>query len=273
MVGVLDIEIEQLDVKAAFLQGELEEQFFMPQAEGFFVFGKEDHVCLLKKSLYGLKQQPRQRYKRFDAFMISHGYARNSCDNCVYFRQISNGSLIYLLLFVNDMLIVAKNSAEINMLKDQLNGEFEMKDLGNGKKILGMEICRDRKAGISYLSQKKYIEKVLKCLCMENYKSVSILLASHFRLNAEMSQKTEEERENMSRVPYPSAVVSLMYTMVCTRHDLAHAVNPRKTHWQAVKQILRYLRGIDVCLIYDTSKITSGIVDYTYSDYGGDLVK
>ena len=76
--------------------------------------GKEDHVCLLKKSLYGLKQSPRQWYKRFDTFMIGHGYSRSDCDSCVYHRKLSDGSFVYLLLYVDDMLIAAKNLVEVN---------------------------------------------------------------------------------------------------------------------------------------------------------------
>ena len=96
-----------------------------------------------KKSLYGLKQSPRQWYKRFDTFMIGHGYSRSDYDSCVYHRKLSDGFFVYLLLYVDDMLIAPKNLVEVNKLKTLLSGEFEMKDLGAAKKILGMEIHRD----------------------------------------------------------------------------------------------------------------------------------
>ena len=83
IVTMNDLELEQLDVKTAFLHGELEEDIYMQQPEGFIVSEKEDYVCLLKKSLYGLKQSPRQWYKRFDSFMTSHDFKRSSFDNCV----------------------------------------------------------------------------------------------------------------------------------------------------------------------------------------------
>ena len=173
MVSALDLEIEQLDVKTAFLHGNLEEQIYMSQLEGFLDSGKEDHVCLLKKSLYGLKQSPRQWYKRFDAFMLSHEFVWNPFDNCVYSRKLSDGSLVYLLLYVDDMLIIAKIKAEIDSLKTLLSNEFEMKDLGAVKRILGMEIWRDKRAGLLYVSQQKYIEKVLQSFQMKNCKIVS----------------------------------------------------------------------------------------------------
>jgi hypothetical protein len=153
IVAMHDYELEQLDAKTAFLHGELEEVIYMDQPEGFVVPGKENLVCRLNKSLYGLKQSPRQWYRRFDSFMISHGFKRSDYDSCVYLK-IVNGSTIYLLLYVDDMLIAAKDKSEIAKLKAQLNLEFEMKDLGAAKKILGVEIIRDRKSGMLYLSQR-----------------------------------------------------------------------------------------------------------------------
>ena len=280
LVAMHDLELEQLDVKTAFLHGELEEQIYMHQPEGFVIEDKEDHVCLLKKSLYGLKQSPRQWYKRFDSVMASFGYSRCQYDCCVYFRKFSNGSFIYLLLYVDDMLIAAKDRNEVNRLKEQLSSEFEMKDLGATRKILGMEIKRDRKAGKLWLSQQKYTEKVLNRFGMKDAKPVTTPLASHFRLSTARSYKTDEEVEYMSRVPYSSAVGSIMYAMVCTRPDISQAVSvvsrylscPGKAHWEAVKWILRYLKGTSgVCLEFGRNGDSlSGYVD---SDYAGDLDK
>jgi hypothetical protein len=150
LVGMHDYELEQLDVKTAFLHGDLEEDINMDQPEGFVVPGKEDYVCKLKKSLYGLKQSPRQWYKSLDSFMLSNGFQRSQYDSCVYLKFV-NESPTYLLLYV-DMLIAAKSMKKIVALKAQLSSEFDMKDLGAAKKILGMEIVRDRKSGLLYLS-------------------------------------------------------------------------------------------------------------------------
>ena len=147
-----DYELQQLDVKTTFLHGELEEDIYMQQPEGFTPSGKDDSICLLKRSLYSMKQSPRQWYKRFDSFMISHDFKRSSFDSCVYFKQCNNESFLYLLLYVDDMLIAAKSKEEIRIVKAQLNNEFEMKGLGASKKILGMEILRDRVAGRLSLS-------------------------------------------------------------------------------------------------------------------------
>ncbi|OMO73383.1 Integrase, catalytic core [Corchorus capsularis] len=281
MVSTLDLYLEQLDVKTAFLHGNLEEQIYMSQPEGFIDSENEDHVCLLQKFLYGLKQSPRQWYKRFDSFMVSHDFARNQYDNCVYSKKLSDGSYIYLLLYVDDMLIAAKDLAEINSLKALLSSEFEMKDLGAAKKILGMEIWRDRKVGLLYVSQQKYIEKVLQSFQMDKAKPVSTPLAAHFKLDASALPSSNDEVNCMSIIPYSSAVGSLMYAMVCTRPDLAHAVsvisrfmsNPGKTHWEAVKWIMRYLNGTkNVCLVYGSDG-NSGLIGYVDSDYAGDFIK
>ena len=108
IVAIHNLELEQLDVKTAFLHGELEEEIYMDQSKGFIVPGKENYVCKLKKSLYGLKQSPRQWYKRFDSFMLLHGFKRSEYDSCVYIK-IVDGSPIYLLLYVDGMLIAAKS--------------------------------------------------------------------------------------------------------------------------------------------------------------------
>uniref|UniRef100_A0A2N9I2Y6 CCHC-type domain-containing protein n=1 Tax=Fagus sylvatica TaxID=28930 RepID=A0A2N9I2Y6_FAGSY len=225
LVADQDLELEQLDVKTAFLHGNLEEEIFMEQPEGFKQPGTENLVCRLKKSLYGLKQSPRQWYKRFDSYMIQIGYTRCEYDCCVYVRILEDGSYIFLLLYVDDMLIAAKSMCEVNRLKSLLHKEFEMKDLGAAKKILGMEIRRDREARKLWLSQKNYIRKVLEKFSMLDAKPVSTPLANHFRLSGSQCPKNEEEIENMSKVPYASAVGCLMYAMVCTRPDLAHAVS------------------------------------------------
>ena len=135
-----------------------------------------------------------------------------------------------------------------------------MKDLGAAKKILGMRIIRDKANGTLKLSQSEYVKKVLNRFNMNEAKLVSTPLGSHFKLSKEQSPKTEEERDHMSKVPYASTIVSLMYAMVCTRPYIAHAVGvvsrfmsrPGKQHWEVVKWILRYLRGSTYTCLYFT---------------------
>ena len=141
----LNLEVEQLDVKIAFLHDDLEEEIYMQQPEGFEVKGKENLVCKLKKSLYGLKQALRQWYKKFDSFMMSHGYNRTSSDHCVFTKKFYDDDFIILLLYVDDMLIIGHDSSKIDRLKKELSKSFAMKDLGSVKQILSMKISHDRK--------------------------------------------------------------------------------------------------------------------------------
>ena len=277
IVAAEDLHLEQLDVKTAFLHGDLDEEIYIQQPEGFSVKGKEKLVCKLQKSLYGLKQAPRQWYKKFDGFMQMNGYYKCNADHCCYFKRFQSGYII-LLLYVDDMLVAGSDMDEIRRLKKQLSSEFDMKDLGAAKQILGMRINRDKSKGTLELSQTEYIGRVLKRFNMSDAKAVSTPLASHFRLSKEQSPKTNEEESFMAKVPYASAIGSLMYAMVCTRPDIAHAVgavsrfmtNPGKLHWEAVKWILRYLRGTtDKCLCFGRGELRlQGFVD---SDFAAEV--
>jgi len=141
----LNLEIEQLDVKTAFLHGNLEEEIYMEQSEVFEVKGKEHIVCKLRKSLYGFKQVSRQWYMKYESFMEEHGYGKTNFDSCVFMKRFSVNDFLILLFYVDDMLIGGHDAKKIKSLKNELNKVFAMKDLGSAKQILGMRITRDRK--------------------------------------------------------------------------------------------------------------------------------
>ena len=155
LVAALDLECEHLDVKTTFLHGELEEEIYMEQSEGFKEKGKENLVCKLKKSLYGLKQVPHQWYRKFDSFMLEHDFKMLESDHCVYIKKDDQGKYNILLLYVDDMLIVGHDKNMISQLKKELSKQFEMKDLGPAQHILGMKIMRDRKKEKLWLSSRK----------------------------------------------------------------------------------------------------------------------
>jgi hypothetical protein len=194
--------------------------------------------------------------------------------------SLDDDSFIFLLLYVDDMLIATNSIVEVNKLKVLLSKEFDMKDLGAARKILEMEICRDRDAKKLWLSQADYVKKVLERFSMENAKLVSTHLANHFRLSTSQCPKTIEEIEDMSKVLYASTVGCLMYDMICTRPDLAHAMsmvskymtNLGKQHWNAVKWIFRYLKGTtDYGITFAKQKSDLSVVGYVDADYAGDL--
>ena len=148
--------------------------------------GKENLVCKLHKSLYGLKQALRQWYKKFNEFMRSSGFNRCDKDHCCYIKKYTN-SYVILVMYVDDMLIAKSSMAEINRLKQQLAENFEMKDLGPAKQILGMRILRNRSEGILKLSQEKYIHKLLDRFYLEDSKIRNTPLGSHLKFSKKQS--------------------------------------------------------------------------------------
>ena len=154
LAAVHDLKIHQMDVKT----GELEEEIYMEQPEGFIVPGKEKKVCKLVKSLYGLKQAPKQWHAKFDQIMLANGFKINEYDKCVYIKNVMNHEVI-ICLYVDDMLIMSKEIDDINATKHMLSSKFDMKDLGVADLILGVMIIKNSQ-GLA-LSQSHYIEKVL----------------------------------------------------------------------------------------------------------------
>jgi hypothetical protein len=203
--------------------------------------------------------------------------------HCIYLKRFPNGSFVYLLLYIDDMLIASHDKSLIVELKAQLSHEFDMKYLGLAKKILGMEIQHDRHVGTLFLSQKSYIEKVLEKYNLNNCKSVATPFASHFKLSLRQCPVTKDEKEHMSYISYSNAVGNLMYVMIYTRPNSAHAVsvvsrfihNPGKEHWNAVKWILRYLKGTShFGLLFDKHSVKEiGVMGFVDSDFAGDLDK
>jgi len=142
-----------MDVKSTFLHGKLDETIYMKQPIGFVKKDNEQKVCLLNRSLYGLKQSPRMWYRRFNDYMIKIGFSRSAYDCCVYWKCHKNEKPIYLLLYVDYMLLAIQSMTEIARVKRLLNLEFEMKDLRHAKKILGIELTKNRKEKVLHLSQ------------------------------------------------------------------------------------------------------------------------
>jgi hypothetical protein len=283
LATTFDLEIEQMDVKTTFLHGDLEEEIYMKQPEGFIVKGKQELVCKLKRSLYGLKQLPRMWYQKFDTYILSLGFVRRKFDHCIYSKE-EGGCFIYVGLYADDMLLIGNNMDTIKEVKKQLSSKLEMKDLDATNFIMGMVIKRDRAAINTWLNHTKYIEIVLKRFNMQDCKSVKVPIPVGARLTIEQCPNTHEEIEDMTQVPYASVFCIIMYAMVLTRPNISHAVGvlsrymstPRKEHWKTVKRVLRYLCGTkDYAICYqgipggDNGKLyVHGFVDV---DWAGDL--
>ena len=165
IAAINNFEIHQMDVKTTFLNGELDEEIYMEQSEGFNVIGQTKKVCRLVKSLYGLKQAPKQWHEKFDSLMMSNGFKINECDKCVYVKNTNNDCVI-ICLYVDDLLIMGSNDDIIQAIKRMLNNKFDMKDLGVADVILGIKISKSSDGLI--LSQSHYIEKILKKYNQDN---------------------------------------------------------------------------------------------------------
>src|SRR5262249_50588519 len=205
LVAHYDLELHQMDVKTAFLNGDLSEEIFMAQPKGFIETGKEHLVCRLNKSIYGLKQTSRQWYLKFDEIVTSLDFVENKVDHCIYLK-ISGSKFIFLVLYIDDILLASNDMGLLHETKQLLSKTFDMKDLGEASFVLGIEIHRDRSRHLLGLSQRAYIDRVLARFSMQDCKGIETLVAKGDKFSKEQCPKNELEKESMKNVPYASAV-------------------------------------------------------------------
>ena len=241
---------KNMDVKTAFLNGDLDEDIYMEQPEGHQAGGSEAHyVWKLRKSLYGLKQAGRAWNKKMDAALIDMGFQPTHSDSCVYVKR-DGDTVMFLLVYVDDLLLVSSDAGQLESVKAALQGRFEMKDMGEAEFILGVQIRRDRAKRQLYLSQAEYIRTVLERFDMQDCKPVASPMAAGVKLlKADVTDTSSVE--SMANIPYASAVGAPMFAALVTRPDIAFAVTSlcqfmsasTIDHWQAAKRVLRYLQG------------------------------
>ncbi|CAM8920281.1 unnamed protein product [Rhodiola kirilowii] len=222
----------------------------MKQPEGFIMPGNETKVRKLIKSLYGMKQAPKQWHQKFDDVILSSGFRLNQADKCVYSKFDNSGNGVIICLYVDDMLIFGTDQKQVDLTKDFLSSSFAVKDMGEADVILGIRIKRENK-GLA-LSQSHYVEKVLKKFDCLNCSPVSTPMDPSVKLLPNMG-------EAVSQLEYSQVIGCLMYAMTSTRPDIAYAVgklsrytsNPCTHHWEAIRRVLKYLKGtINYGLVY-----------------------
>lgn len=239
-----------MDVKNAFLHGNIDEEIYMKQPCG--LEDNTDRVCKLNKSLYGLKQAPRAWNSRFDSLMKKLGLKQSEHDKCLYF--ITNDKVkVYILLYVDDILLAGNDEGELLNIKLMLENEFKMKDLGEPQCFLGIKI--DRNENGMFLSQSTYVRNLLKRFNMED--------CNPSKTPMEIKPVEESAECIVDKKPYRELVGCLMYLMSTTRPDISVAVNyysrfqsnATEVHWQGLKRILRYIKGtMDMGLFYQKGK-------------------
>ena len=253
-----------MDVKTAFLNGVLKEETYMNPPEGL---NQNNQVCKLKKAIYGLKQSPRCWNQKFDEVIKLVGFKRSSNDFCLYHNQEEE---VYLLIYVDDVLICGKNLRKIEDVKKKLMKKFCMKDLGEINCFLGIKIERSIEKQEMFLNQKEYLLKVLKRFEMSECNPISTPMEPNLKL-------TENTGESTTK-PFREMAGCMMYAALCTRPDILYPVrylcefqsNPSEEHWKCLKRILRYIKGtLDKKLVFKDSKEIMYV--FSDSDYANNL--
>ncbi|KAJ9532258.1 hypothetical protein QJQ45_010342 [Haematococcus lacustris] len=267
-----DMEIHQLDFETAFLNGKLEpgEVIYVQQPEGFEE-GSTDTVCRLQKALYGLRQAPRAWHARLCEELLSMGFKASEADPALFTLQLSTG-MVYLLVYVDDCLLCTQqgDTAGLAYVKKQLSSAFKLKDLGEARWFLGMQLTRDRAEGTIKLDQHKFIQELVTANSKSAAHSKPLPMAPAVKL------VREGDALDTTLHHYSALVGSLLYLTCCTRPDIAFAVGalarhmsaPTKQHWAAACSVLCYLKGTaDQGLLFGG---VSGLQGFSDADYAGD---
>jgi Reverse transcriptase (RNA-dependent DNA polymerase) len=263
----------QLDIKTAFLNGELEEVVYMRQPHGYAI-GPSNLVCRLHKAIYGLKQAPRAWHLTLKQKLLEHGFVTSDADPSLFLLSSQTGKRVMILIYVDDCLIAAQQLSWVQDTVKLVQSLFEARDMGEPTDFLGMRIIRDRASRTLRLHQEPYIAKLLD----------TFGVAGAAPLSQPLKAVLTPEGEPLSaddRVQYPSLVGSLMHLANCTRPDISQAVSalarflkaPTTLHWEAAQHLLRYLVGTPkLGLLYGAKGGQRGLLGYCDANHGGDVV-
>ena len=274
-----DWEVHQMDVRTALLQGNLEEEVYMRQPDGYVNEEYPDYVCKLKRSIYGLKQSARCWNTVIDTFLKSSGYKQMESDSCLFMKSVKdpNGvsKFVILSIHVDDILLFSNDTSMLDEEKKLIGSKFKIDEMGEVKYILGMLIRRDRERGKMTISQPKYLEGILKRFGMDKKKPVSTPLepGKHF-------QELPDDENPANINEYQKLISCLTYVTTATRPDLASAVGilskymstPSNEHWKGVKRVLRYIKGtINYGLVFDGKSTRCFLIGYSDADWANDV--
>jgi hypothetical protein len=265
-------EVHHLDVKSAFLNGDLAEEVFVKQAPGFVVPGAEHKVLRLRKALYGLRQAPRAWNAKLDATLRALGFERCETEHAIYVRRRGKFALI-IGVYVDDLIVTGMRAADIAGFKQEMADRFRMSDLGALSYYLGIEVKQG--GGEMRLGQRAYAEKLIERAGMAVCKPCATPMEERLKL----SRNSTAAKVNTTM--YRSIVGGLRY-LTHTRPDIAYAVgyvsrfmeDPREDHWTAVKRLLRYVKGtVDQGIVFPRSgdKEAPRLVIYSDADMAGDI--
>jgi hypothetical protein len=236
LIATKDWPAHQLDVSNAFLHGNIHERVFCRQPPGFEDPERPDHVCLLSKSLYGLRQAPRAWFMRFVGHVTSLGFVQSRADASLFVLRRGQDTA-YLLLYVDDMILSASSPAALRRIVEQLRSSFAIKDMGPVKYFLGVEVERTPQG--FFLSQRKYTTDVLERAGMANCKPVSTPADTR-------SKVSHDDGTPLRDATWYRAMAGALQYLTLTRPDIAYAVQqvclhmhaPRDSHSAMIKRVL-----------------------------------
>jgi hypothetical protein len=273
LVNYLDLECDQVDIVAAFLNGVIKETIYMEPPEGSGI--GSDKVVRLKKSLYGLKQSPRCFNEALDAWLRLERFIPSGADPCLYIYH-HGGVLLMLVVHVDDQLIASNDRSALDSFKSRLNAKFECKDQGPVNYFLGFNVIRDRSARKLYISQEHYLDGMLKRFNMGDCSASRIPLPTAFK----PVPASDEEFEEAKHLNFPQMAGSILYAATISRPDLSYPASLLARyiskwsiqHYNAAKHLLRYIRGTtDLCLTFDGTAGERIALGYADADWGGCL--
>lgn len=257
-------EITQLDVKTAFLYGELEEDIYMEIPDG--VKAPANKVCKLNKSLYGLKQASRCWNRKFTDFLVKFGFTQSQADNCVFVGKF-HGHKALLILYVDDALIMSQSKKVLDYIISYLKQGFDVKELELNR-FVGLEIIKTKNS--ICIGQRQYIEQIINKFNL----STAHPCYTPVDVNVQITKNVDKMQTNF---PYREAIGSLLFLSMATRPDIAFGVNllsryinnPSLHHITQLKRIIRYLiKTKDMCIKYQGHE---NLIGYSDSDFAGDL--
>jgi hypothetical protein len=268
-----DLELYQLDIKTAFLYGELEEEVYIKQAPGYEE-GPPGTVGRLHRALYGLRQAPRMWHARMEKELLLHGFTKSASDPGLYLQH-NKDHTVYALVWVDDVLLASRELEAAKKVAAALSEAFKVHVIGEPEKFLGMKIDRDREAGTIKLSQGKYIKDMVTKYGMTDAKPKSVPLPP----NTKLTRQDDSELLDTTKYGYSELVGSLLYASVCTRPDISQSVGalakfmskPTVNHYAAAKSVLRYLASTPEFGITYGGGGRQGLTAYCDADYAGDL--
>lgn len=236
--------VHHLDVKTAFLNGKLSETIYMKQPPGFENQNK-NLVCRLKRGIYGLKQAAKLWNDEIHRALTSKGFERSKADPCLYSMNM-NGEMVYVLIYVDDMAIVAKSTQTMNKVKSMLTSQFKTQDLGEIKHYLGIEVTRDCD-DIFHLNQSQYIRKIVNEFGLSSAKASDVPI----HVSYGKASSNSDDSLILSNAQYQKLLGCLLYVSVNTRPDIAASISilaqkvsqPRQEDWNELKRVLKYLKG------------------------------